>query len=95
MKGDDMGKYKHPITATLLFGMGIVGICMLFFASFIFATNTNPEMIIPLLGLLLLISAKLYSMRFGFTGPNTTEAQREALRNYNAWVKSTKQIGGE
>jgi len=88
-------KYQHPKIASLLFGTGLVGICMLFFASFIFATNTNPEMIIPLLGLLLLISAKLYSMRFGFTEPNTTEAQRKALRNYNAWVKSTHQVSGK
>lgn len=90
-----MGKYQHPKIATLLFGLGEVGVCMLFFASFIFATNTNPEMIIPLLGLLLLISAILYSMRFGWTEPSTTEAQRKALRHYNAWIKSTKQIGGE
>lgn len=90
-----MDKYQHPKTATLLFGIGIVGIFMLFFASFIYATNTNPEMIIPLLGLLLLISAILYSMRFGFTEPSTTEAQRKALRYYNAWIKSTKQIGEE
>jgi len=87
-----MDKYQHPKTASLLFGIGLIGICMLFFASFIFATNTNPEMIIPLLGILLLISAKLYSMRFGFTESKATEAQIKALRYYNAWIKSTHQI---